>query len=307
MKRPSRSHPPTRPQAPRREKTPVEPVAMEKDAFASAIAQAIRDMQRAEALVPTRWQRIATAMRNHPVVVIMEVIGLFGLIIAVGLFVYELRERQDERNARAWQFLTTVAPGNSRKIEALEYLNGQYGCVPSWTTIDWCWKARTSLQGIDLSSETHSHTINLVGIDLSDAGLSRANLSGANLWNANLSGAELRDITLSHAWLLEANLSGAELRNGDLSGAFLRHVNLSGADLSFANLSGATLFSIGIDRETDLSGIWAYENNPPANAPTQIENIIAIRKRDEPWPAFVDRMMKERPELNWTEEYNDRR
>lgn len=388
MKRFSRSHPPVRPQAPRRAKTLVEPAVMDTDTLTLAFAQAIKDTQSVGAPEPaptaptqTKWQRRANWLRGHPVVVIMEAIGLVGLIFAVGLFIYELRERQDERTARSWQLLTAVAPGNSGKIEALAYLNSQYGCLPNWVKINWCWKVRTSLQGIDLSRETHRDAVFLIKVDLSGAMLQGANLTGTALGDANLSGAVLDSANLSDAELGYANLSGAVLGSANLSGAVLEganlsgavleganlssailwdanlsgaklltanlsdaklgyanlfgaelgyvnlsdadladvnlsgayllaanlsdaklwFANLSGADLRIANLSGANLLSIDTDQETNLRAIWAYENAPPTNAPPQIENTIAVRKKDETWPVFVDRIIEEHPELNWTE------
>jgi hypothetical protein len=299
----------------------------------------------------TPWQRRAQWLRNHPLVVIMETAGLVGLIFAVGLFAYELRERQDERVARAWQLLTTPAPGNSGKREALEYLNNQYGCLPfglSLPTIGKCWKNRTSLRGIDLSAETHGGMVYLGEIDLSGAILVRANLSGADFYETNLSGAILREASLSRADLFAANLSGANLNTANLSGAKLFETNLSGAvlsrranlfraefydanlsganlntadlsganlwdtnlssanlwgaNLSGANLSGANLKNAELDEKTRLSRVWADENNSPENMPDAIAGTIVYRKKGEPWPDFVDRIIRERPDLGWTED-----
>lgn len=181
----------------------------------------------ASPLSQTTWQRRAQWLRNHPLVIILETAGLVGLIFAVGLFVYELRERQDERIARAWQLLTTPAPGNSGKREALEYLNNRYACFGSW-----CWKERTSLVGLDLSATTHRQTVYLAGLSASGADLTRANMAGTELLNANLSRATLH----------RANLSGAEGRWMDVTHAIGRRANMSGAKLQGANFTDAAFF-----------------------------------------------------------------
>ncbi|MET1410719.1 pentapeptide repeat-containing protein [Roseibium sp. HPY-6] len=315
----------------------------------------------AAALTP--WQRRAQWLRNHPLVVILETAGLVGLIFAVGLFFYELRERQDERIARSWQLLTTPAPGNTGKRKALEYLNSQYGCLPATIGEEekpWCWKTRTDLQGIDLSSKTHRGAVDLFRVDLRGAWLRGANLSGAdftnallsnaivhgtNLSRANLSAADLTEAELGRTQLYKADLSGADLSGsnlygaelreallinanltraglvmadlyradltkGDFSGATLIATNLSRADLSGANLNGAdlsvsNLTGANLDSTSWANAVttymWAFENAPPRNAPETVLKTLAFRKIDESWSDFVDRMMHERPEMDWTE------
>lgn len=318
MRRPSLSHPPTRPRVPRhrprrpRPSTPNEPQQ-------------------------TPWQRRAQWLRTHPVVVILETAGLVGLIFAVGFFFYELRERQDERTARAWQLVTTPASGNSGKVEALEYLNSQYGCLPGFVPAPdgyRCWKTRTSLTGVDFSrpkgkAPTYLRVVNLPGANLSGANLSgadlfRANLFAAFLLDANLVGAELTDANLFGSILLHANLSyanlsdakmsfvnmsGANLTGADLSGANLTGAYLSGADLTDANLTGADLSGANLSginlTKVDLSQAWAYRYNPPSGSADLPPGSVPSREIGETWPEFVDRIIRERPDLGWTEDMKD--
>ena len=113
---------------------------------------------------------------------------------------------------------TTIAPGNSGKIEALEYLNSEDGLLCfeflKWKS-DWWWggednkclislKSRVPLVGINLSrsandvvddSSSNLSGVFLVGVDLREAVLSDARLSGANLSDVNLS-----DVNLLQKW-----------------------------------------------------------------------------------------------------------
>ena len=52
-----------------------------------------------------------------------RIIELLAILIAIFAFFLELGNRQEEREVRAWQLLTTKASGNSGKVGALEFLN----------------------------------------------------------------------------------------------------------------------------------------------------------------------------------------
>ncbi len=97
---------------------------------------------------------------------------------------------------------------------------------------------------------------NLVGVNLQDALLDRADfrdttisgaqLGGAHLHSANfqratLIGVDLRKAKLSHADLSESDLSGADLSTASLEEAVLREVDLGGANLCEATLTRAAL------------------------------------------------------------------
>ncbi len=92
--------------------------------------------------------------------------------------------------------------------------------------------------------------MNLSGITLWRADLSRAYLNGTNLSGVDLSGANLSD-----AIFIKANLSSANLERANLSDAFLFGVNLSGTTLERANLIGADLREAEMDNKTNLIGI----------------------------------------------------
>ena len=119
---------------------------------------------------------------------LIETLAPWGVLLtaaslALGAFQFlkEIEDRATERNVRAWQLVTTAAPGNSGKREALEYLN----------------REGVLLQGIDLSPQVknnldgslspQSGTI-LDGIVLPEADLTRANLAGVFMRKARFVG-----------------------------------------------------------------------------------------------------------------------
>ncbi len=174
------------------------------------------------------------------------------ILIAIFAFTLEMSDRQEERTARAWQLLTTAAPGNSGKIEALEYLNEESPeLIRKWWPYS---KAKTPLEGIDLTppavKKDRDGKLNLPPDFRRDKCPERAFLLGVKLANAKLS-----DAKLPCARLNQANLRGASLKNVDLRGANLSGANLTGADLTEADLSGANLGG------ADLRGANLYRAN----------------------------------------------
>ena len=125
------------------------------------------------------------------------------------------------------------------------------------------------LIGVDLSEA------NLTKIDLSGVDLSEANLSGANLSEANLSGADLSNTNLSFANLTLANLSFAylssvdfscaNLTEADLSGAYLNQANFSFADLNKADLSFANLTEADLTETDSIEAKFSFADLSEAN------------------------------------------
>ena len=116
------------------------------------------------------------------------------------MLIVDLEDRQTRRIAQAWQLITQYAPGNSGKIQALEYLNSADCHSPRYPTKWELWKScgvmalfvspqqAESLNGIDLSEKTHSSSVYLLDVDLSGADHVGANLSGVNLDRALFEG-----------------------------------------------------------------------------------------------------------------------
>ena len=185
---------------------------------------------------------------------ILVTIGSIWFLIRETSLASEAREaeahaRKVEALARNWQILTTPAPGNSGKVEALEYLASQ----------------GQSLRGIDISCKA------MGGIEVDESGVKRCKrepyLRGLNLSEEKLGfKVELQGADLSGALLSGANLSGADLWEADLSGARLWEADLSGANLNGASFSNATDI-----RTSSFENAWAWADSPPIGLPSDID------------------------------------
>eukprot|EP00903_Cladosiphon_okamuranus_P001407 g1405.t1 len=143
----------------------------------------------------------------------------------------------------------------------------------------------TNLTETDLSDADLTGA-NLIGTNLTDAVLNNANLNRTKLHGANLKNADLTNASLTDANLTEANLTEADLINANLTRTILTGANLTDADLTNASLT--------VDR---IRGIWAFSDSTPHGVPDEISAAIALRYSSETWPDFVDRIMRDRPEL----------
>ena len=108
----------------------------------------------------------------------------------------------------AWQVLANKAAGNSGKIEAIEFLA----------------KQGKSLQGIDMSKDTHGGQVYLNGLDVSEkepskrVNLISAKFQGAGLYEARFDGADLREAHFDGARLWDANFEGVNLTRAHFEG-----------------------------------------------------------------------------------------
>jgi uncharacterized protein YjbI with pentapeptide repeats len=118
------------------------------------------------------------------------------------------------------------------------------------------------LAGVDLS-DAKLEGRNLSGIDFSGADFYESKLSSANLKHTKLAKADLSGADLSSAGMYKAvltsatataaNLQGADLTEADFSNADLRGASLVGANLSGADLRGADLSNTDL-RDACLAG-----------------------------------------------------
>jgi uncharacterized protein YjbI with pentapeptide repeats len=199
--------------------------------------------------------------RESSFVTALETLGIFGVLAAIGLFGFDMWERQEQAIARSWQLLTTSAPGNSGKVEALQYLNKKQLCIP---LTDSCWKKRVPLRGIDLSPAANRGLVDLTGVDLFEADLRKANLSsvvlvdakfrGANMDGVNMKASNLHGVDLTNAHADEADFSNADmtgsvLRNlhaegSNFDGTRMDEIDATGADFAFGSFSDARISSV---------------------------------------------------------------
>ena len=200
-----------------------------------------------------------------------RIIELVAILVAITAFFMDIGNRQEEREARAWQLLTTKAPGNSGKIWALQYLNREkhWPLFPNWWPLN---KKLIPLVGIDLTPPdlvdqengcSQGQGVYLRGVELPNAKLSfafftcadlqrailpKADLRGARLQEADFQGARLQEADFRGAILPKADLRGARLQEADFRGATLLKADLQGARLQEADFRGATLL------KADLQG-----------------------------------------------------
>lgn len=185
------------------------------------------------------------------IIVTMEVAALTFALFGIPMLIVELNDRHDDRITRAWQLVTTSAPGNSGKGPALEYLNSETWVPEPYRSFFSTFiklKERIPLNGIDLSKTNHRGAV-----DISSANLEHANLEYSNLEYSDLSHSTLRQAMLSGAFLKGSDFSNADLSDTDLSGVNLSWAFLVSANVSDANLAGAVLSYAHLSK-ADLSG-----------------------------------------------------
>jgi len=185
------------------------------------------------------WAFAITTAKSKPKIFI----EICVILITFGTIYLQYESLQEQRIIGAWQIITTKAPGNSGKREAIEFLA----------------KQGRSLQGIDMSMETnvgkvYLQKLNLGGlnVDLGNAHfggaiLQMADFKGANLWRADFKGANLWRADFKGAILQMADFKGAILQEADFEGANLWWAHFKGADLQEAHFEGADL--LGADFE----------------------------------------------------------
>jgi uncharacterized protein YjbI with pentapeptide repeats len=151
----------------------------------------------------------------------------------------EITEKQAHEATiiNAWNVLTTPAPGNSGKKEAIETLA----------------KAGKMLGGIDLSTERNGGVVELEELNVSGANLNDAKFNGKwdkekNKWE---NGADLLEARFNNVRLFEADFRGANLEYAQFQDVDLRITNFNGARvggvqfqdawLSYSSFRGANL------------------------------------------------------------------
>ena len=227
---------------------------------------------------PSKKQVVARPRLAKSIEAIAIVIALITLIaqLWVSLLQYnewqeESKARHEERIARAWQILTTNAPGNSGKIEALEFLarnnvpltDIDLSCKSNgghWLQArNFCQAGRVYLRNLDLSIQNIGLRVNLNGANFSGADLTGASFDGAILNNAIFNGAILEGVSLRDTFLLTTSFDGIVTSRG--TGSFdlpiqkghysqsVRGIDFTGALLTSNSFKEADLFKAKFDGE----------------------------------------------------------
>lgn len=193
---------------------------------------------------------------------ILEMVIIFATVTAVVLGAIEFYQARGDREAegiaRNWAILTTPAPGNSGKKQAIEYLVSRGEPLQNIDLSCARWGGEKTRKDKDGKDETYcDRGTYLVGLSIGDMG---AILNGANLYQANLSWADLTSANLTWADLSGANLSGAELMSVSMNGT-----NLSGADFTDAEIT-----------QSYSQEAWAWSDEPPTGLPGSMMRKIVF-------------------------------
>ena len=203
-----------------------------------------------------KWTSSARRIEESPWTRLLAVGGIFIALVAFG-FDYKERQlereaRKEERIARAWQLLTTKAPGNSGKKEALEIL----------------FSYDVPLVGLDLSCETMGGTwINTTRRNQKKC-VGSSYLSGLNFTAINSQkpiayfSRERRDLLkdpnriyvergkVDNSAFSKSNFDGAEFVHSSMQSLMFISTSFIGADLSFSNFSHSTLKYVDMSKST---------------------------------------------------------
>ena len=219
-----------------------------------------------------RWAKTIEAWGLFRFIRTLEPLAILIVIVA---FFNEFSYRHEERTARSWQLLTTRAPGNSGKVEALEYLNSrkipleEIDLTPPILAKQWERTPKEKRAPVEVCPQFTY----LRKVELHEAKLAYATLVCAHLLEANLRGADL----------MKADLQSAFLMNADLRNADLARTDLRGADLTSADLRGVRGIRCGQLREA-LFWEKAYRDEklacgepiPPAPIPAELATLCFV-------------------------------
>lgn len=203
------------------------------------------------------FKRGAIRLENSALFMYLRAFSRAGIIlIALGFFL-DLDDRQAATKFRAWQTLSSTAPGNIGKAEAMEYLVS-VDEVLDRTDARKAYLAGAQIAGVSLSHADLSES-DLTNADLREAIMIESRLDGVVMPGAQFDFAVLDELSARRANLIGASMVGVSASGADFFGASLDAADLTTADLSFANLSGATLTGATLTgaalRMANISGV----------------------------------------------------
>jgi hypothetical protein len=208
----------------------------------------------------------------------MEILSFFGILIALAAFWFDYSDRKSERIARAWQLVTTKAPGQGGKGEALEYLV----------------RNQQLLHRIDLSANTMGGRVVITNTDLSRADFSNADLSCVQFVGVNLTRSSFDDADLTGAFFIHSNISSASFSGADLTGARFSSTNFDSANFKSANVT-----SMKITKLFGIHHYFPFEQSDGKNRAFEKASWDGVQIRSG-W--LVDRFLLNRVSTEWCKE-----
>lgn len=202
------------------------------------------------------FKRGAVRLEESALFMYLRAFSRAGIIlIALGFFL-DLDDRQAATEFRAWQTLSSSAPGNIGKADAMEYLVS-VGEVLDRTEARSAYLANAKIKGVSLSYADLSNS-DLTGGDLREAVMIESRLDGAVLPGARFDGAILDELKAHGANFIGSSMVGVSANGADFSAASLDATDLTVADFGYADLSEATLTGAMLSgaslRMTNISG-----------------------------------------------------
>jgi len=186
---------------------------------------------------------------------VLEYCGTLSILVGVIFYFAGSHDRREQKHFQAWQVINSAQGkgGSGGRIDALQDLNAD--------------------------------SVDLVGVDLSDAFLHNLQIPGARIARCNLSGADMRGANLRNAVAPLSTLIFTNLRNADLRNAQFAQSDFTNADFNGANLANADLSACILDkadlRNTDLTNVANWKSIQSI----VMSNIQACRN---PPDGFVD-------------------
>jgi len=194
----------------------------------------------------------------------VELIGIGITILILGNASQYIQIKQEKSRL----ILQMGSPDNSFAQEAVRQLRAQ-GWLYDGTT-NGVYLRKANLIGVDLS-EAHLEKADLWMANLNGSHMGYSHLERANLYLVNLGSAFLHNTNLKGVDLSNGLLKGANLLNAEMEGADLTNANLEGTYLAYANLKGTILRGVVCNNKTIWTGAkyskttqWPDGFNPEA-------------------------------------------
>lgn len=228
---------------------------------------------------------IVNALEQSPFVRLISMLGLIAVLVSLFWQWSEIQKgkfhRRAEAISRSWSIVINIAPGNSGKVAALEYLakSGQslngidVSCIRMTDGKAPC-RTKTYLRGLNLSKTKMGQTVFLNNANFTGSSLPASSFQGAQLDNAILSYSNLGLSNFQESSLIGTNFYNSNLSNTDFRGAFLKNNNFAKA-----NLTGAK-FDKKVKQNLILNDTWAYAEDPPIGV--NVQYLCSPEPKDEP-------------------------